>query len=596
MKQWIRRRTPAIAGLAALVSVSLLASTAVVSNASWNDTEWVHSGTEPIGTLNCADPGNTFTSRGVGRALSGTLLGINLDAVAQASGVTATHNAGVAAHTPEGANEVMGPVNAWANPLKVEVLGNAIGIDLGSGMLQLPLDNSTGVLGQYGQASAGGQAAGAAGLLSDTGGIGLEHNDGYPELAKLKLTDLLGAVNQPVAGLVGNAADIDLTVGAVTGRATLDGCAALWANDISDALTREYLATSLDLGFTSPAVGALVTGIDGVLNTAQTSVTNLAGEASLLNSLQSGILGLVSGLLSGRGLAEVNVSGITLGLNLAPVRSLLTQTISDSHNLVAINLSTGRVDVDLAALLAHAYSTESSTWLLNDLPPNSNILAQDNEGKVVNALKAAVGEAVATLIADVQTKLIQQLDQITVQFSAALTLTPILTKIPVANITVNGTLATLTSGGGVSIDLGGGILGLLGEALLGNVLNALQNGVGPKVASTVKSAVNALNLPALLTSSAFSAPTTALVNAVAQVYTGLFLSGVVAVTINAQNRPLSGFPEPGDWAGLEPGRFDVAAIRVGVLDLTRTKPVAIYLGRGSVGPACVVGGRCVGVP
>lgn len=76
------------------------------------------------------------------------------------------------------------------------------------------------------------------------------------------------------------------------------------------------------------------------------------------------------------------------------------------------------------------------------------------------------------------------------------------------------------------------------------------------------------------------------ISAVSRLYAGLFLNGVVALTVNAQNDPAAGGPEPADWTGLDPGRYDVAALRIGVLDALGQSNVRLYLGRGSVGPGC----------
>jgi len=42
---------------------------------------------------------------------------------------------------------------------------------------------------------------------------------------------------------------------------------------------------------------------------------------------------------------------------------------------------------------------------------------------------------------------------------------------------------------------------------------------------------------------------------------------------------------------LPAGRYDVAIVRVGILDITANNNVQLYPGRGSVGTNCVIGGR-----
>ena len=65
----------------------------------------------------------------------------------------------------------------------------------------------------------------------------------------------------------------------------------------------------------------------------------------------------------------------------------------------------------------------------------------------------------------------------------------------------------------------------------------------------------------------------------------LGVNGLASVLINVQNDPLTGNPEPPDWAGIDPGQYDVAAIRLGVLGLLGGgNDLDVVLAKGSVGP------------
>jgi hypothetical protein len=73
------------------------------------------------------------------------------------------------------------------------------------------------------------------------------------------------------------------------------------------------------------------------------------------------------------------------------------------------------------------------------------------------------------------------------------------------------------------------------------------------------------------------------------------VNGVVTLDVNAQNDPLTGNPEPVDWAGLPAGQYDVAALRIGILDAAGASNVHLYLGRASVGVTCSISGSgCAG--
>lgn len=584
------RRGAGLATASLLVSAALVSQFGVATGATWNDAETVHAA---LSTSDCAADGGGFSARGQGRVLSGELLGIPLDSVAQAQGAVASHDGSTPAHSPSTANSAL-PTgeNAWANPLRVDLLGNAIGVDLGSGLLQLPLNNSTGVLSQYAQANKSGRAVGAGGYVSDSGGIGTSTNNVYPELATLKLSSLLSTLGQPVSSLVGTAANVELSVGAVTGRASLDGCTDLWKHDLADTLKREYLAASLNTGFTSPVVGQLVGAVNSTLTNTVTSVGNLASSSTLNGLLKNGVIGLLGNLLSGLGLADVTVTVHEITLDVSPLSSLLSTTIGDADRIVSIDLSSGRVNVDTVALLRKAYPLEYSNGL-NGLPPNTSLFAPAQEEHALDVLGDAVLDAVNAWLGDVQDALDAQIGKIAVRLTVKLSL-GLLSVVQLATVTaeVNGSLDALANNQGVNVT-STGLLDVVSPGLLGRIVTRLVNGLGATVAGVVRGAVLPL-VPNLVATTTIVAKRMDLANAVSKVYQGLYFSGVVALGVNAQNRPLSGNAGPGEWSGLPPGQYDVAALRIGILDLLGTNNVNLYLGRGSVGPICSLAGSCVG--
>src|SRR5690606_27059244 len=146
--------------------VAVVVQGAALTDAAWTDDEWVNS---TVGTIDCGAAEGMFQTRGEGRVLSGSLLGFDLDALAEAHGMLVTNDGSEVTHTPVGAVPASEP-DAYSDPLSVTAL-SAVNVNLGQGVLQLPLDNETGVLSQYAQARDNGASAGAAGYVTDGGAV-----------------------------------------------------------------------------------------------------------------------------------------------------------------------------------------------------------------------------------------------------------------------------------------------------------------------------------------------------------------------------------------------------------------------------------------
>ncbi|MGJ0204193.1 choice-of-anchor G family protein [Leucobacter sp. gxy201] len=611
------KRGVGAAAAAVLVSTALVAQGGVTTSASWNDAEWVHAPT--VGTLDCTQPDGAFTTRGEGRALSGSLLGIDLDQVAEASGVLVTNDGTRDRHTPDpGANPApLAP--AWGNPLNVGLLGQAINLDLGDGMLQLPLDNQTGVLGQYAQATAGGVAQGAAGFIDSSGGIATAPGSGYPELATVNLKQLISQVDPTVAATLANVTDLSLEVGAVTGRAALDGCDAAW-NGVSSLrtelvngvetqvgnLSREYLATSADLVIETPAVGSLTQKLDGVVQNLETTVNGLASNQSVLDGLLTSVTGLLSTLVSG--VLSTNSVALTLTatVDTAALRNAIhrAEPLTDSHGVVSVDLSQGTIRVNTVALLQEAYPGAYGNGL-NGLPPNSNLLADE---QVLTTLTNTVTDVLGDWLHDIEGLLASAIDAIQLNVLVTAKLRVTVLGVGVANIgtvqaVVSGPLNGLTTQVSTTVDLTLlnvlDPLGLLGlKATVNGLLNALTSGLIGNLGPTVKNALETVLGPLRALPTDVREAVVLVVTTASGLYTNLLLPAgpslkpVISVVLNAQNDPFSGGDEPEDWettsvAGLPDGRYDVAALRIGVLEGLANGAI-LYLGRGSVGPGCAV--------
>lgn len=612
-----RRRGISTAAAALLVSTALVAQSGVTTNASWADAEWTR--TPAVGTVDCDAADGAFATRGEGRALSGALLGMDLDSIAEASGVEVTNNGSRSQETRSVATSLGN--DAYANPLDVTAL-SAVDVDLGQGMLHLPLDNSTGALGQYGQAKSDGLSVGASGYVTNTGGIATAPGNAYPDLASLSLSQLLGSINPGVAASISNVANLELATGAVAGRAHLDGCAAAWAADPAQAITREYLVSSLSTSFTSSTVTALRTEVLSAINGLQPTVNALVGSQGLLQSITGPLVTNLTSVLAGPGGSGlVRIDGtqttITATVNTSPLMTALNAPIG--NDIVTIDLASGRITTDFAALLAEAYPGVYGAGL-NEQPPNTNLLA---DPMVMQTFTNAVADALTAWLDHVEGILDATVDAIDlvvnvkVNLGVRVQIFPLVDQwisIGAIEAQVAGTLAQVLNGqatvtASLVLLAGLGSIPIVGSVLVGLIngtlspvltllTNTVKNVLGGIVAVALAGVFDGLRqLPPAVDNAAG-----AIGALVSGLYNNLFLNGVVSLLVNAQNDPLPGSPTPGpeppDWTGLPEGRYDVAALRIGVLGALPSNDVRLYFGRGSVGSVCtmteIAEGGCAG--
>jgi len=553
----------AAAGVAAFTAVVVAVTWSSVTDAAWVSNEWVHAG-DPDGqagmrTVDCAAPDGAYATRGNGRVLSGSALGIDLDTLAQVTGVETTNDGSRAQVSPGTATD--SGEDGYSNPLNVVVL-QALELDL-TEVLQLPLDNSTGVLGQYGQAQSTGLSSAGAGFVDGTGAISVKPGGGYPQLGTLRLSSLLDSLGYDLGTVLSGVADVSLEIGAVAGRASLDGCDYMWGADIEDVLDREYLAAGLVTEIDSPTVGTLSQTVSGLVTTLNGAVAGLVGNGGVASELLTGLLGVVDlGVVS---TSQSEITGATI--DLTAVSDLATATRSDEAGAVAVNFGEGTIRIDTAALLARAYPDEYGNGL-NGLDPNTNIL---DDPAVVEELSEALTEVLADWVDAVDDAVQAALDGLRIE--AQLVVSVILS--PTVNIAIDASLDELEAGDGINAT---------GGLVLSGLVNGATGLIGPVLAGIIRGALPAVSA----TLSELDLAVDPLVEVVADVYSALFLDGIVAVTVNAQNDPSTGDAEPADWAGLPDGRYDVAALRIGVLDALGDADVRLYLGRASVGMTCSI--------
>ncbi|PRI10970.1 hypothetical protein B4915_08785 [Leucobacter massiliensis] len=609
-----RRGTVTAAG--AVLAVALVAQDGMTSDAQWTDSEWTHAA---LGTADCSDPEGRFVTSGEGRVLSGSLLGPDLDETARVSGVRVTHDGTAAIPDPPTAAPANTVVDAYADPLDVTAI-NAVNLGL-TGLLQIPLGTSTGLLGQYARAADGGDAVGASGYVTGSGGINLDGEEGgYPDIATLRLSDLLDSLGTDLSSVTQDVSDVSLDVGAVAGRAALaEGCEALWDGEPAAAVQRDYLAAGLDADVTSPTVGGLTGAVDASVLNVQNAVNGIAGRTGLLSGVTTSLVTAVTnalGLVTGLAGLRVAPSGTTvtlaaIDLRLAPLNAFLAQPIEDAGGILSIDLAGGTVSIDTAALLGAA-TGEAGRTTLNGLPPNTELLS---DPALVEALTAALGSALTEWISSVDGLLASALElaTITIDVSIPFQRCSLLGVLGACvgtwqnagqlRATVSGTLAQLTGGTAtVAVDTSALNLGLIGNlltGLVGAVTGVLGTVLGPLVGGILQGPLTQEALPlARLPGDALTALGGPLGAALSSVFTGLSSAGIASITVNAQNVPAEGGAGPPEWAS-DPreGPLEVAALRISLLEAA-PNPVRLYLGRGAVGPLCTItaaaGGGCPG--
>jgi hypothetical protein len=609
----VRSRASVAVGLvsaAALLASLALPSGLVASVAAWNDSEFDHA---RVGVLDC-DTAGTYASRGEGQFLGGGVLGIPLDTIADLNAVTVINNGTGAVPQPASATSV-GP-DGFANPLKVDALNDLVQLDL-TNLLVLPLETDVGAIKEYARASATGDSAGATGLISESGAIAV---DTVPQTesdwATVKLSNLVDEVTDTaISDLVADIADVDLSVGAVASSAVYDGCNADFSGDVAANLTREYLVAGLDSTATTPLVGDLVTTVEGALTSLEGLVGGLSENEGLIDDVTESITDLLDPVLGILGLGSLTVD-VSATVNFSAVEALLDDTLSDSVGLVSVSLADGTVTIDLATLLGGPDG-------LNNLAPNTELVVNDAAlTKVTTALGqvlddwttqviAAVNNALDLIVVDISVKVVLRVEAIGLNVA---TITAAATDVSLADLRtgkvgMEATVSDVVTGGTLGLVLNGvtcRVLQLceLTPALVGTIAGLVEgmlespvNGAGVIVGT----AVFDLLAPVVTTlGTTLTGAITPLITTIASLYEVLFgntdegLSGVLSLGVNLQNAPeTGGLPAPADWTtgddAIPAGQYDVAALRVGVLDgLGASTNINLDLARSSVGANTLV--------
>ena len=608
-----RARAARVAAALAASGALLAATLPVVgSQASWRDDEWVHGA---AATLDCAED-NTFATRASGKLLGGSLLDSEPDDAVELEAMTVTNDGTDAHPDPSNATHLHADADgdldgedAWANPLSVVALGSVpvTGVGTLADVLAVDADSSVGALNQYARARSNGHSLGASGMVNDSGAVdpGPGASGETPTLGTVKLSALVQALtDDATADLAAGVSDLSLRIGAVAGRAALDACDYEWTGDLAANLERTYVITALDALLETSVGDQLRAPLTESISDFEDLAADIGENGAVTAEIVTGVGDLLDPVLGTLEVGEVSVDDLTVALDLAPVTALGTATISDDAGTVELDLGTGAVSVDLAALMGEAYDGDEYGGPgrgLNQLPPNTELLVNE---AVTTALASALAEALGDWVTDVVATLERQLDAAYVSTTITATVTDVLGASEEIVIQVDGTLADLRDGDPDAVDV-------TASGLLGDVLVALVSPLASELGTLVGDVVgDALDEPA---DDLAAGPASAVdaVDAVATVLPGVLhdylgVDGLVSLRANLQNDPLTGTPTyyP-EWETgtreVPVDRYDVAALGLSVLEMNGPNDnVTLELGRASVGVNCLLGGawdladRCAG--
>ncbi|WP_345065290.1 choice-of-anchor G family protein [Leifsonia kafniensis] len=494
-----------------------------------------------------AAPGDK--SEAEGRILSGGGV-INLD--------------GVASLAPAYSGNPSSPA-ASTSPLSLAVL-SALNVDLGSGIKLFGANPVIGVgaLGQYASSvDANGASFASSGAIGSDGAIAAGPS-GSTDTMFVDATQLLS-----VAGLD------PLTAQLISELRVELGAISATASQTPGALaTGDYQIAGGKVVLKSPTLAALTAGLDTTLGTLSTTVNALAGPTGALGSTLSGISTDVVGPLTtavntaGLGLLTVNNVGLTAGLtvDLSTALSAITQApLVSTDGITTINLATGEITIDLAALHGHADHT------LNDLDPNTELLS----GVVVRtALNSSINSVLNQIPALLVTTVNNTINNATLTVKLTAKVRAIVLDVADVDVTINGTVGQFIAGTvpGSGIDVKAALLGIPVGALVAPILGTVTGTLLPAIVTPLKNAITGVGVGDGLFQPSVLIATTALEPLLDAV------NGVVSLKANVQETDGT-FTKAG---AVSAGSFTERALVVSLLPVLGTPLAQVNLASATV--------------
>ncbi|MGO1412166.1 MAG: choice-of-anchor G family protein, partial [Microbacterium sp.] len=242
-------------------------------------------GAAALGGLPALAADETDDAEAKGQILDSSLLtGDLLDAVEAHAG------------DPSGPAEDLTPLNLSALGIADVDLGGGISLPVisepgGGGLIEL---GNLGLLNAYAATPSATEAQASAGVVGEDGVINVDaSNPGAYENSKIDLTNLFDQVGLDVV-TDGIADEVALELGAVASAAGED----------AGTVTSDYVLADAKLDISSPLVGDLVTGIDGLVGDVGTTLNTLLGP-------DGDVVGALNGLDLDVNLAVARVQATT---------------------------------------------------------------------------------------------------------------------------------------------------------------------------------------------------------------------------------------------------------------------------------------------
>jgi D-ribose pyranose/furanose isomerase RbsD len=577
-------KTSVRAALAASIGAVLVVPLGITATtASWNDAEWVHEDALGTATLDCAQ-NPALESRSRGTFLAGELLGVDLDAIAQLDDMRLTVQAD-GTPVPDPANAIdLGstpPTYTFANPLNVTALG-IVGVDLTGFSVGLP-GAALGAATQWAQGSPSGRAAGASGLINDSGAVLVSDSTPGADLPRPATIDLT-ALLPTIAGLD----TATLEVGAVAASSQLDGCAALleqvWGVAPAQPVSqRDYGIASLGVTLDAPAVGDLTGAVTTTVGDLETAVAGLVGQNGLIAQNLGAALQLrVPGIAAAGMTGTATITGLNLTSTVAPFLGLQLQ-----GNGFTIDLANGRILVDIERL----------TGPLNGAAPNTELVL--NAG-VVNAIVAEAGSLLDDWADDVTDALRTAIRNAQLKITLSTTVSAAGYTLATVSLGLDATIGAVMDGNATI----GVTLSNQPTGAVVNIINLALSAAGLPTLTTILNTLTAsgsaltTSLANLLTTQLFDRITTLgatlstrsapVVSVLADVVNAL--PRVVSVMVNVQPDQPGAPPSPTSIAATSrsTAEYAVTALRLGLADFAVPDDVAhVLFGTGSAGPVAL---------
>lgn len=583
-----RRLLTGIAMAASLAVCIPLGATPTL--ASWTDAEWTE-GQIGTATVDCGND-TGYVGESSGQFLSGNLLGLDLSTVAEVEGVDVGLTDSSVSVTPSSAIAVedTAPRYTYVNPLNVNVLSGILPLNLTG--LAVPLPGlEVGAVNQFSRVSEQGEVVGASGLVNDSGGVLVSETPPGAELPQHADVSLMGLL-PGVEGI----ADVGLQVGAVGATAEVDGCELLreqvWgaqdamaeapaaprrmlmaaAADPSDVIepigvVRDYGVAGLALEIDSPLVGSLVGVVDDAVDDLDSAVQSLVGKDGLISTLVSGVLlNSLGDVVSGLGLGGITGDVAIRNLKVAETIDALILKPRSSGG-VSLDLGRGIVSVDIDALVGQPLNgaAPNTELLLNDTIVNQIVttvmsLLDTFTNEIVTGVRVALGEATLDVDLLVDLTLLRVGAELEAKIGCLVSPDPLCPTVSIDLV----------------LDLLGLPLGWLLNPLLAGLVAPLLNGIVNLLTTTLFGVVDNLF-------DALSKTVTSIVSALSVVLTPL--PNAVSLMVNVQpdqpGAPI-GWEHPADPRVT--GKYQVSALRLGLLDVLGGGLLYVHLGTASAGP------------